>query len=303
MPATTSPVILHQLQRSLDCSTCHFRTLTWQKMLHGFVLCKCTASWVSLKQVRGRLGQPGPCRTAATSKAGIQLWLLRHCSPRKHARDEHTAQLLSLQHHPIVRMHKKKKKETTSEHSLKDGERSTPCQFCSFSSSAICSIFLTLPNSRNIPTPLHEKGSSHLQLAPCGHKQVWHCLLQAAPTYCLKVSRPSLQIQRPQGQVRGFIRWSKCQKKRGFLALEQQFSSGVSTLGHSFKTEHLLHACCVVLLYSLQFFLASWCQRIYHILPSCDTYGFPPSLLCCPWLYVLPVNSMYQKLQVFYRKI
>lgn len=49
-------------------------------------------------------------------------------------------------------------------------------------------------------------------------------------------------------------------------------------------------------------FLASGCWRIYHILPSCDTYGFLPSLLCCPWLYVLPANSMYQKLQVFCRK-
>lgn len=63
--------------------------------------------------------QPGQQRTAANSHSTTQFG---YCSLSKHARDEHIAQLLSLQRHPVVRMqqtNKKRKKKPTSKQSFK----------------------------------------------------------------------------------------------------------------------------------------------------------------------------------------
>lgn len=120
---------------------------------------------------------------------------------------------------------------------------------------------------------------------------------QAAPTYCL-VSRPPLQTQMSRCHVTGFIRQSKSQP-RGIFALEHLILECLAT-----ALRRNIYFMLLVLYYCMfsSFCLASGCWRIYNVLPSCDTYGFLPSLLCCPWLYALPVNSMYQKLQVFCRK-
>lgn len=77
---------------------------------------------MSLKQKQGKA-----CAARATKDCSKQpfhnsIRLLGHCSLSKHARDEHTAQLLSLQRHPVVRMqqtNKKRKKKPTSKQSFK----------------------------------------------------------------------------------------------------------------------------------------------------------------------------------------
>lgn len=169
------------------------------------------------------------------SNAGIQLWLLWHCSLSKHARDEHVAQLLSLQSHPIVRMHqKRRKKKRNNQWALlrrallkrwwdihsRDGFPSSPPPppiLFIFLFSDLLVFLLCLIAETFLPHYMREEAAIYCLLPVATNK--FDTTFQAAPTYCLKGNRPSLQIQRPQRQVRGLVR-SKSQT-RGFLAQEQ----------------------------------------------------------------------------------
>lgn len=131
MPALILPITLHQLQCSLDCSRCHFRTLTQQKTLHGFVLCKCTVPQVSPQQARRRLMWPAPCRTAAASNAGVQHPLLWHCNLASTLGMNTLYGCSAFRAFLLSGCNEKKKgggrggrrQETTSDHSLEDDER------------------------------------------------------------------------------------------------------------------------------------------------------------------------------------
>lgn len=141
---------------------------------------------------------------------------------------------------------------------------------------AMCHILLVATNSLSLPS-----------------KQL--------PPIAWKSAVPSFQIHRPQCQVWGLSDKAKA-KQGASLPWKSKSHPGVAHLATALKRniycmllvlhDHMLSSC----------FLASCCCRIHYVLPTRGTYWSLPSQQCYPWLCVLPVNSMYQKWQVFYRK-